>query len=255
MKPGRLFSVLMGLVTLSFLVGCAGMEKAPEERRPGYLYYPKALVEADRALAAARTAGKEKECPAEFGALKAAVDKAYETYHACFTEEAIKMAQEATAKIKALCPAKPVPPPPPAPKPEPEAKPAPPPPPPPKPEPKPAPKVVDKMTLRVLFDFNKATLTAADVKELQKAVAFVKKYPGSKIRLDGYTDSIGTDAYNMKLSEKRAAAVRDYLIKESGVDKSKITAAGHGKADPVANNKTADGRAQNRRTELSILSE
>ena len=119
----------------------------------------------------------------------------------------------------------------------------------------PPPKVIDKMTLHVVFDFDKATLTEADLKELQKAVGFVRKYPGSNIRLDGYTDNIGTDAYNIKLSESRATAVSDYLIKEAGVDRSKITAVGHGKADPVAENKTAEGRAQNRRVEVSILSD
>jgi len=111
------------------------------------------------------------------------------------------------------------------------------------------------MTLQVLFDFDKATLTEADLKELQKAVAFVKKYPGAKIRLDGYTDSIGTEEYNMKLSERRATAVMDYLIKEAGVSSSKITAVGHGEADPVADNKTPEGRAKNRRVEISILSD
>ena len=111
------------------------------------------------------------------------------------------------------------------------------------------------MTLQVLFDFDKDTLTEADLKELQKAVAFVRKYPGSKIRLDGYTDSVGTDKYNMKLSERRAAAVRDYLIKEAGISSSKITAVGHGEADPVADNKTPEGRAKNRRVEISILSD
>jgi len=125
----------------------------------------------------------------------------------------------------------------------------------PPPSPPPAPKVIDKMTLHVLFDFDKSTLKPSSVDELQKAVAFVKKYPGANIRLDGYTDSIGTDAYNTKLSERRAAAVRDYLIKEAGVDSSKITAVGHGKADPVADNKTAEGRAENRRVEVSILSD
>ncbi len=116
-------------------------------------------------------------------------------------------------------------------------------------------KVIDKMTLRVLFDSDKATFTEADAIELQKAIAFVKKYPGSKIRLDGYTDSIGTDAYNLKLSERRATAVMDYLIKEAGVDSSNIKAVGHGKADPVADNKTKEGRAKNRRVEISILSD
>jgi len=111
------------------------------------------------------------------------------------------------------------------------------------------------MTLETLFDFDKSTLTEADLKELQKAVAFVKKYPDANIRLDGYTDSIGTDAYNLKLSERRTAAVKDYLIKEAGVDSSKITAVGHGKADPVADNKTSAGRTKNRRVEISILSD
>ncbi len=107
----------------------------------------------------------------------------------------------------------------------------------------------------MLFDLDKSILTDADVKELQKAVAFVKKYPDANIRLDGYTDYIGTDAYNIKLSERRATAVRDYLIKEAGISSSRITAVGHGKADPVADNKTAEGRAKNRRVEISILSD
>jgi outer membrane protein OmpA-like peptidoglycan-associated protein len=123
------------------------------------------------------------------------------------------------------------------------------------PKPTPPSKVIDKMTLQVFFDFNKDTLTEADLRELQKVVAFVKKYPGAKIRLDGYTDSIGEDAYNIKLSERRATAVMNYLIKEAGIDRSKITAVGHGKADPVADNETAEGRAKNRRVEISILSD
>jgi outer membrane protein OmpA-like peptidoglycan-associated protein len=119
----------------------------------------------------------------------------------------------------------------------------------------PSPKVIDKMTLHVLFDFDKDILAKADLQELQKAVAFVKKYPGSNIRLDGHTDNIGTDAYNMKLSERRATAVMNYLIKEAGVDNSKTTAHGHGEVEPVADNETAEGRAKNRRVEVSILSD
>jgi outer membrane protein OmpA-like peptidoglycan-associated protein len=141
---------------------------------------------------------------------------------------------------------------------EPEPAPSPPPklarsaPPPPPPSP---PKVIDKMTVQGLFYSGRSILTEADVKELRKAVAFVKKYHGANIRLDGYTDSIGTDAYNISLSERRAVAVKDYLIKEAGLSSSKITVVGHGKADPVADNKTAEGRAKNRRVEISILSD
>ncbi len=144
-------------------------------------------------------------------------------------------------------------PPPPAPKPEPAPPPAPKPAPP--APPPPAPKVIDRLTLQVLFDVDKSTITEAGQRELQKAVVFVKKYPGAKIEVDGHTDSTGTDAYNQKLSERRAAAVKDYLIKEAGVDSSKITAIGYGKTKPVADNKTAAGRAKNRRVEILILSD
>jgi OOP family OmpA-OmpF porin len=116
-------------------------------------------------------------------------------------------------------------------------------------------KVIDRLTLHILFDYDKSSLTKASLEELQRAVAFVKKYPGAKIRVEGHTDSIGSDAYNMKLSEKRAMAVLDYLVKEAGVDRSNITAVGHGEVNPVADNRTREGRAQNRRVEILILSE
>jgi OOP family OmpA-OmpF porin len=111
------------------------------------------------------------------------------------------------------------------------------------------------LTLQVLFDVDKSSITEAGQKELQKAVAFVKKYPGAKIEVGGHTDSTGPDAYNQKLSERRATAVKDYLIKEAGVESSKIAAVGYGEAKPVADNKTAAGRAQNRRVEILILSD
>jgi len=251
----KLLLVLICVVSLSLLFGCAGREFAPKSPYT-YWYYPPELPAADRAVEAARQAGKDKQCPAEFQAAADLRDRAYEVYAACRTDEAIRLANDAKARTNALCP-----PPPPAPAP---AEPPPPPPPPPAPTPKPTPmptatpapsKVIDKMTVRVLFDFDKSVLTDKDQAELKKAVAFVKKYPGSKIRLDGYTDGIGTDAYNLKLSQRRADVVRDYLIKEAGVSPSQITAVGHGKADPVASNKTKEGRAQNRRTEISILSD
>lgn len=145
-------------------------------------------------------------------------------------------------------------PPPPAPKPAPVPLPPAPKPAPPVPPP-PAPKVIDRLTLQVLFDVDKSTITEAGKTELQKAVAFVKKYPGAKIEVEGHTDSTGTDAYNQKLSERRASAVKDYLIKEAGVDSSRITAVGYGKTRPIADNKTAAGRAKNRRVEILILSD
>jgi len=216
----RLLIATMVIFSIAALSGCAHMEKAPKNRLPGYLYYHKPLVEADRALDDARKAGKDKECPAKFEAVKAKVDKAYEIYMACRTKEAIQMAQEAIAEAKALCGPS---------------------------------KVVEKITLRIHFDFDKSDIRPGDKAELDKAVNFVKKYPDSKIRVDGHTDDIGTEEYNHSLSHRRADAVKEYLIKEAGVNPSRITAVGHGKTKPIADNATDEGRAQNRRVEVLIL--
>ena len=81
----------------------------------------------------------------------------------------------------------------------------------------------------------------------------LKQHPLLKVELQGYTDSKGSVAYNMRLSGRRAQAVRDYLIGD-GVDPSQLTAHGYGPEDPVASNRTADGRAQNRRVVLEVLS-
>jgi OOP family OmpA-OmpF porin len=118
------------------------------------------------------------------------------------------------------------------------------------------PKVVDRLTLHVNFDFNKATVRKADDADLQKGIDFVKKYPGSKISLEGYTDNIGSDKYNLALSERRAEAVKDYLLKHgAATDAARMKTAGHGKSDPIADNSTEKGRFENRRVEILILSE
>ncbi len=236
--------LVLALVFLSSLIGCAGKEFAPKDPYM-YWYYPKELPGADRAVEAARQAGKDRECPADFKAAEDLKNKAYEVYAECRNEEAIAMAKEATKKANALCPSKPLPPPAPEPKPAP----APPPPPP------PAPKVIDRMTLEVNFDFDKSNIRKEDKAKLQEAVDFVKKYPGAKVRLEGHTDSIGTEAYNQKLSERRAESVKNYLVKEGAVDESNITSMGYGEKKPVADNKTKEGRLKNRRVEILILSE
>lgn len=257
----RLSSVVLAVFLMSLFAGCAGYE--PRLRKPGYLYYPAPIIQADRALMEAQRAGKDRECPAEYEAAKALVDKAYEVYHACRTEEAIGIANGALGKIKALCPAKPVPPPPPpAPEPKPvppplppapEPPPAPaPPPPPPQPEPK---KVIERLILHVNFDIDKAVIRKADEAELQKAVAFVKKYPDAEFRIEGHTDSTASEAYNQKLSEKRAESVKHYLVTKGGFDKARFTTVGYGELKPIASNKTKEGRAKNRRVEVLALSE
>jgi outer membrane protein OmpA-like peptidoglycan-associated protein len=116
-------------------------------------------------------------------------------------------------------------------------------------------KVIDRMTVRVNFDVNQATIRPDDRAVIDEAVDFVKKYPDARIELDGYTDSRGTEAYNQRLSEKRAGAVKQYLIREAGVDPSRISAVGRGESNPVADNNTEEGRFENRRVEILILQE
>ncbi len=115
------------------------------------------------------------------------------------------------------------------------------------------PHTVAEMTLRVNFDVDQATIRSSDKAALDRAVDFVKKFPDAKIELVGYTDDTGTAAHNLRLSEKRAQAVKQYLIKEAGVDRSQISALGRGESNPVADNKTAEGRFENRRVQILIL--
>jgi len=103
----------------------------------------------------------------------------------------------------------------------------------------------------VLFDFNKFTLKPGAREKLAKVAGIVLAYPGLKIQLEGHTDSVGTDEYNLKLSDERAGAVRDYLVSQS-VPITNLTAVGLGKGSPVASNDTAAGRQQNRRVEMVV---
>jgi OOP family OmpA-OmpF porin len=100
----------------------------------------------------------------------------------------------------------------------------------------------------VLFDFDKSAVNSKYNKDLEKVADLLKKDPGLKIRIEGNTDNIGTEAYNQKLSEKRAAAVKDYLVQKFGIDAARIDTVGYGLDKPVADNKTKQGRQQNRRS-------
>ena len=103
----------------------------------------------------------------------------------------------------------------------------------------------------VLFDFNKHTLKPEARERLARVSGIVLAYPDLKLQVEGYTDAIGSDEYNQTLSEKRAEAVRDYLV-SSGVSMNNVAAQGMGKADPVADNGTAAGRKLNRRVEMIV---
>jgi outer membrane protein OmpA-like peptidoglycan-associated protein len=103
----------------------------------------------------------------------------------------------------------------------------------------------------VLFDTGKHSLKPATQISLAKVSGILQAYPGLKLQVEGYTDSVGSDAFNQKLSESRADSVRNFLIGQ-GVQQDNISSTGYGKAKPVADNSSASGRAQNRRVQLVV---
>jgi outer membrane protein OmpA-like peptidoglycan-associated protein len=103
----------------------------------------------------------------------------------------------------------------------------------------------------VLFDFNQATLKPGAREKLAKMSGILLAYPTLHLSVEGHTDSVGSDEYNMKLSERRADSVRDYLT-SNGINAANIQAVGMGKANPVASNDTGAGRQQNRRVEMVV---
>jgi outer membrane protein OmpA-like peptidoglycan-associated protein len=128
--------------------------------------------------------------------------------------------------------------------------PPPPPPPPMPPPPPPPPPVKEKLVLRgVHFDFNKSNIRPGDAAVLDEAASTLKANPDVDIDVNGYCDAIGGEEYNLRLSDRRANAVVDYLVKD-GISEIRLHPHGYGKTDFVATNDTAEGRAQNRRVEL-----
>lgn len=103
----------------------------------------------------------------------------------------------------------------------------------------------------VTFEFGKSTLTTNSRNELDNMAAVFTRYPDTDILVDGHTDSVGSETTNQNLSEKRAAAVSDYLATH-GINRSRIRTTGYGEMKPVASNETDGGRAQNRRVEVGI---
>jgi outer membrane protein OmpA-like peptidoglycan-associated protein len=103
----------------------------------------------------------------------------------------------------------------------------------------------------VLFDFNSAGLRSASRESLREMANVFQRYPNTTIEVAGHTDSIGSVAYNQRLSDRRAEAVATYLD-NLGVNGSRIDAVGYGKSQPRATNSTANGRQLNRRVEIHI---
>ena len=123
-----------------------------------------------------------------------------------------------------------------------------------KPPPAPPKPVVEKVTLKgdTLFDFDKSVVKPEGKQVLDRLVDQARDLQLEVIVAVGHTDWVGTDAYNQKLSERRAAAVKAYLVSK-GIAANKVYTEGKGEKLPVADNKTADGRAKNRRVEVEVV--
>ena len=103
----------------------------------------------------------------------------------------------------------------------------------------------------VLFDFDRSTVKPEAALILDRLVVFMNENKDKRADLAGYTDNVGSEAYNQRLSERRVAAVRDYVVKK-GAESSRISGQGFGESKPIADNKTADGRVKNRRVEIKV---
>ncbi len=112
-------------------------------------------------------------------------------------------------------------------------------------------KKVSTAAKNILFVTGSAKLQKSSFKGLDEVVQILKDSPGMELSIDGHTDNVGSDESNQVLSENRAASVKAYIISK-GIDESRITSAGHGETTPIADNKTAAGRQQNRRVELTM---
>ena len=103
----------------------------------------------------------------------------------------------------------------------------------------------------VLFDTGRAELNSGASRKLDQLAQFLSEHKERRVQIDGFTDSVGTDSYNEELSRRRADAVKSALTVR-GIDSSRISTQGYGKAYPVANNSDSGGRQLNRRVEVVI---
>ncbi|MBA7557028.1 Peptidoglycan-associated lipoprotein [subsurface metagenome] len=107
----------------------------------------------------------------------------------------------------------------------------------------------------IKFDLNKATLKPESYPILDDAAAILTNHPEISVEIQGHTCSLGSDAYNLKLSDMRANSVRNYLIMKHMIEPYRLIARGCGETQPIASNKTEAGRMQNRRVDFLILEE
>ncbi len=116
-------------------------------------------------------------------------------------------------------------------------------------------KVIHKLNTyskTILFDLGSSNIRTSSYDALESIADVMEEYPTAKFHLAGFTDSSGSAAINTKLSKERAASVRDYLVNKEGIDANRLTSEGYGPKNPIATNKTKEGRQKNRRVEIML---
>ena len=113
---------------------------------------------------------------------------------------------------------------------------------------------IARFELQVNFDFDEAVIRDVDLPEIEDLAEFLREYDGVMLHLEGHTDSVGTQLYNLDLSQRRADAVREMLIEDFGISLGRVTAQGYGEQLPVADNETEAGREANRRV-VAVVAE
>ena len=110
-----------------------------------------------------------------------------------------------------------------------------------------------EVRLEIYFDTDKAVVKPVYYPEIEKVAEYLKEHPDVKIEIQGHTDSTGSAKYNLRLSQRRAEAVKEILVKKYGISPDRIIAKGYGEAMPIAPNNTPEGRAKNRRVIVKII--
>jgi len=226
MKKGFLMSSLMMVLFLA--ASCTTYHFGVKDRAE---FVPVEFGQTEAAIAQAEQSSGARYCPEKIAKAKDLGRQAADAYWVCNNDEAMRLLAEARrlAKEAEGCGPAPV------------AKPEPPP-----PAPAPPPEKIC-MTLNVEFDFDKADVKSKYHGVLEKVAEFMKQYPQTTTVIEGHTDNRGKYEYNIRLSERRAESVKNYLVEKFGVEASRLSTKGYGYTKPVATNATAAGRQKNRR--------
>ncbi|QWR77608.1 OmpA family protein [Candidatus Magnetomonas plexicatena] len=220
---------LLVFAVMFLLTGCAGMEFTTKGK---VLFIHKELLEADRAIETAKKAGKDTACPNMFNDAVKLRDEAYSVYWSCHTKEAIELANKVISITQGPC------------------------------------KGGASMGLNgqhsstsevafltvAHFDANKTKIKEGSEKQLNAAIEAIKQYEQGHARVEGHSDTTGGYDYNMRVSKRRAEAVKDYIIRHGAVEAQKVEAVGYGSTRPITSNETKSGRAQNRRADVRVFS-